>query len=72
MSDDTYMGVPKEDIETGERISRSPMTGTWYKVTKWVDLGDGKLKALEKEELPDDFVPEEVLSDSDSRGEIDE
>lgn len=45
-------------IETGERYARSPMTGNFYRVTKWRDLGDGKIKALEKEEIGREEVPD--------------
>jgi len=38
-------------IETGERIVRSEVTDTVYRVTKWVDKGDGRLLSLHKEEI---------------------
>lgn len=38
-----------DDICTGEMITESPMTGNIYQVTRWVDLGDGNIQALEKE-----------------------
>lgn len=50
----TVQGHPKEDIETGERIMESPLTGNTYRVTKWVDKGDGKVVALEKELVDDE------------------
>ena len=50
---ETYQGHPVEDIETGEKIMQSPLTGNTYKVTKWVDKGDGKFVALEKELVED-------------------
>lgn len=45
-----------DDIQTGDRIMRSPITNTWYRVTKWRDKGGGKVQAIEKEEIP----PEDV------------
>jgi hypothetical protein len=47
---ETIQGYPKEEVESGERIVESPLTGTTYRVTKWVEKGDGRIVALEKEE----------------------
>lgn len=49
-----------DDVQTGERIMRSPTTGIWYRVTKWRDLGDGKVQAIVKEKLDPDEVEEAV------------
>lgn len=45
----TLQGFPEEDVETGEIIATSQTTGNRYRVTKWVDHGDGKITALHKE-----------------------
>jgi hypothetical protein len=50
-----------DDIQTGERYARSPMTGCYYRVTKWVDKGDGKLVCHEKEEVEREDVPDRWL-----------
>lgn len=42
-----------DEIETGERIMHSELTDTTYRVTKWVDKGDGNGVALEKEPIDD-------------------
>lgn len=52
--------------ETGERYAKSPLTGNYYRVTEWVDHGDGKIQAKDKElvdreDVPDDWL--EVLDD---------
>lgn len=38
-------------VVKGDRVMESPATGEKYRVTKWVDLGDGKVTALEKEPI---------------------
>jgi hypothetical protein len=43
-----------EQIETGERIMESPTTDRRYHVTEWVDHGDGKFTALEKDRIKED------------------
>lgn len=43
-------------IETGEQYMESPMTKKTYRVTRWVDGGEGQIMALAKEEVD----PEEV------------
>lgn len=42
------------------RYARSPLTGTWFRVTEWEDLGDGtgKMVAKSKEQVPEDEVPD--------------
>jgi hypothetical protein len=42
-------GYCPHEIETGEKICRSELTSTVYRVTRWVELGDGKIVALHKE-----------------------
>lgn len=44
-------GFCPHEIETGERISESPLTGETYRVTKWVDRGEGGIIALHKERV---------------------
>ena len=39
------------EVRTGERYSQSPLTDHVYRVTRWVDLGDGKIRSLEKERM---------------------
>lgn len=53
LREQTIQGYPEEDIETGERIMESPITGNRYRVTKWVDKGEGKAVAIEKELVED-------------------
>lgn len=38
-------------IERGERLMESPATETTYRVTRWIDMGDGQVVALSKEEV---------------------
>lgn len=49
------------NVETGERYAKSPMTGNYYRVTKWLDKGDGKIQARQKEPVDREDVPEEWL-----------
>jgi len=56
LDDDEYMTLKEismyleklANIETEERYVESPITGVRYRTTRWVDLGDGKIVALEK------------------------
>lgn len=48
---DHVQGHCPDEIQTGERISHSEMTGKTYRVTKWVEKGEGKIVALQKEEV---------------------
>ncbi len=54
MTDELVQGHSPEDIETGEKILESPLTGNTYRVTKWVDQGDGKFISIEKELVEDE------------------
>jgi hypothetical protein len=55
------MGTSRsEEVVRGERVARSPITGCFYLVTKWIDHGDGKTTALRKEEISDAEVVERV------------
>lgn len=40
-------------IQTGEKLMDSPTTGTTYRVTRWVDAGEGQVVALAKTEADD-------------------
>lgn len=42
-------GFCPHEIETGEIGMYSRLTDTYYRVTKWVEQGNGKFIALEKE-----------------------
>jgi len=44
---------PDDQIKEGERIMVSPITGTEYRVTRWVEKADGRAIALDKEALDD-------------------
>ena len=54
------------DVQTGERYAKSPLTGNYYRVTRWVRLEGDKIQAKQKEEIERSEVPEkwlEVLDD---------
>lgn len=46
---DHEQGFCPHEIESGEVGMYSRLTDTYYRVTKWVEQGDGKFIALEKE-----------------------
>jgi hypothetical protein len=46
-----YRGYPIDEIQTGERIMESPVTGEKFRVTMWVEKGSDRCIALEKEEV---------------------
>ena len=48
---DNFEGYHESQVETGEIIRESPITGEQFRVTRWVDKGDGRIVALEKEPL---------------------
>ncbi len=50
-SGETIQGHPAEAVETGEKIMQSPMTDTLYRVTRWVEKGDDRVVAIDKEPL---------------------
>ena len=54
MSDGLIQGHDPSDVETGEKYLESPLTGNTYRVTKWVDQGEGKFIAIEKELVDDE------------------
>jgi hypothetical protein len=41
-------------VKYGTRFKQSPLTSQTYVVRKWIDLGDGKTIALEKESAGDE------------------
>jgi hypothetical protein len=53
--------MPDQQIETGTRVLQSPTTGIVYRVTKWIDKGDGKYVAVEKEPLPDELQYDDII-----------
>ncbi len=48
-----------QHIKTGERYAKSP--NNYYRVTRWVEHGDGLITATEKEPVKREDVPEEWL-----------
>jgi len=59
-------------VHTGERYAKSPMTGTYYRVTKWEQregAEDGHIVALEKEEVDRAKVPAPWLNALEERDE---
>jgi hypothetical protein len=51
-----------------ERYGYSRLTDSWYRVTEWKDLGDGKIQAQSKEKVPREEVPQEYLDATKERG----
>ena len=51
------------EVEHGIRYAKSPMTGNYYRVTAWVDHGDGKIQAREKYEVDKSEVPQVWLEE---------
>lgn len=47
----TEQGFRESEIQTGERIAVSPVTGQRYLVTRWVEHGEGRLTALAKKPI---------------------
>jgi hypothetical protein len=62
-------GYELEQTETGIRYAKSPLTGTYYRVTEWEDRGDGKIVAEQKHEVDRDEVPEVWLAALDERAD---
>lgn len=44
-------------VDDTARYGKSPVTGQWYRVTEWEDVGDGKMVAKSKEPVDEDEVP---------------
>lgn len=57
-----------DEVKTGDRIMKSPITNTWYRVTKWREKGEGKVQAIEKEEIPPEDVGD-VIDELSKEGE---
>jgi len=51
-------GYSEEKVETGEKYMKSYLGERWYKVTKWVQKGEDKFIALEKEPVEKSEIPE--------------
>ena len=50
---------PGDDVVEGERIGVSPLTGTVYRVTRWVEGSEeDQLRALAKEPLSEEEISE--------------
>jgi len=49
------------------RYAKSPVTGTWYRVDAYEDLGDGKIVAESKTEVDVEDVPEDVRRATEER-----
>lgn len=50
---------PGDSIEEGERIAVSQLTGSVYRVTRWIEGSDPEqLRALSKEELSEEQIEE--------------
>lgn len=58
--------VDEEEVVEGERFAVSRLTGSVYRVTRWIDgPEDGQLRSLSKEELSEEEIeelPSEVRS----------
>lgn len=54
-------------MSDGVRYGYSQLTDTWYRVTDWEDLGDGKIRAKSKEEVDRKEVPQEAIQAIDER-----
>lgn len=50
-----------------ERYGYSQLTDTWYRVTDYEDLGDDKIRAKNKEEVPREEVPQEWIDGVEER-----
>lgn len=49
-----YEQYHESEIRTDPITQQCPVTGQTYRVTEWVDRGDGRIVALEKEPLEAD------------------
>jgi hypothetical protein len=50
----------EDDVEEGERIATSPITGTTYLVRRWIEESDGKIIAIDKEPVEEVEEVEDV------------
>ena len=53
--------IDEDDVVEGERLGVSELTGAVYRTTRWIEIDDGSIKALDKEELTEEQIEE--LSD---------
>jgi hypothetical protein len=51
-----HRGYGPDQVREGEVFKQSPITGTIYRVTKWVEKEGGGIVALEKTPVTDDDV----------------
>lgn len=67
----TDPSAPNSEREAGDmdRYAYSLLTDTWYRVSEWEDLGDGKIQAKGKVEVPREEVPQEWLDATVERGD---
>lgn len=49
------------------RYGYSQLTDTWYRVSDWEDLGEGRIRAKAKEEVDRSEVPPEWIEATDER-----
>jgi len=56
----TENGYP---VFEGVRYGRSPMTGNWYRMSRWEDRGDGHVRAIQKEEIDESEAPEPPMEE---------
>jgi len=55
------------DQSDTKRYGYSRLTDTWYQVTDWKDLGDGKIRAKSKEKVRREDVPQKWIEATDER-----
>jgi len=45
----SYEKYHEDEVKEGEIVKKSPITGDLYRVTRWVERGEGRVIALENE-----------------------
>ena len=59
MSQSEHLEPGLGEVEGGERYAVSPLTGTVYRVTRWISGPKAEqIRAVEKEELSEDEISE--------------
>ncbi|RLM53170.1 hypothetical protein DVK02_14870 [Halobellus sp. Atlit-31R] len=58
------------DVQEGISYAKSPATGCYYRVTRWVDHGDGKIEARQKHEVDREEVPQHWLDVLEDEGGV--
>jgi len=53
-SQNYVQGYPEEEVQQGEIIRESPITGQLYRVTRWVEKGEERIIAFQKEVIRDE------------------